>query len=116
MVDFKKHKNTLKVHFEAVHTIEEIQFLNKADKEVDHPFSCEKCNGKFLTKNILRHHLQYSHKEAKRRDLMCEVCEEKFVWSRDRAQLMRQHTRAKHQVTSKNNETVVNFMKIISGL
>ena len=37
-----------------------------------------------------------------------KVCEDKLAW--------RQHMRAKHQVTSKDNETVVNFMKIFSGL
>ena len=74
LVDFKVSRNptiALKQHFDIVHTIEELRVLNKPNK--DQPFSCEKCNSKFLTKNILRHHLQYSHKEAKRRDLMCEV-------------------------------------------
>ena len=119
LVDFKVtkgHTRCLKVHIETVHTIEEIKFMNKTDQEVDHPFACEKCNGKFLTKKIWQYHLQYSHKEDKRRDLQCEVCEEKFVWSGDRAKLMREHMRTKHQVNSKNNETVFNFMKIFSGL
>ena len=119
LVDFKiqkKHHNALKVHLEAVHTIEELKLFNKPMKEVDQPFSCEKCTGKFLNKNILRYHLQFGHKEDKRRDLQCEICEENFVWSGARVQLMRDHMRDKHQVTSKSNETVVNFMKIFSGL
>ena len=119
LVDFKDSKNPtniLKNHFDTVHTIEELKFLNLTSKELDQPFSCEKCTGKFLNKNILRYHLQYSHKEDKRRDLQCEICEENFVWSGARVQLMREHMRDKHQVTSKSNETVVNFMKIFSGL
>ena len=118
MVNFKqKNFQGFTEHIQNIHTIEELQSLEKKSEETEKRFSCEKCGHSFMTENIQKYHLQYSHREDKRRDLQCEMCEESFVWSRDRARVMREHMRLSHQVTSaSNNDTVVNFMKIFNEL
>ena len=90
-----KRPSELKKHKKVLHKLELSGFDTKLDKsQFEH--SCEICDKKFWTKNILTHHLRYRHKEKPRGtkgETWCQLCSMTF----DRPAALERHKAFLHK-------------------
>merc|ERR1719482_1392143 len=125
-VDFK-FSSQLRAHKRKIHTTrEEIEAFSVKMESSSLPYKCKFCNKRFLTKNILRHHNIYTHKEERRQDLNCEFCNKVFKWTHGRKKVMENHMKNLHNLEDyevddhepvrKENDTVKNFMLLLNSL
>ena len=125
-IDFKFNSN-LKAHISKIHTSKEEGDALSIKMEVSSlQFGCKFCKKRFLTENIQRYHSIHSHKEEKRQDLICEYCNQVFVFKHGRKKIMENHMRIKHNLDNykveekeqgpKEMDSVRSFMRVLNSL
>jgi len=125
-VDFK-FSSQLRAHKSKIHTAkEEIEAFSVKLEKSSLTYKCKFCKKRFLTKNILRYHNIYNHKEERRQDLNCEFCNKVFKWTHGRKKVMENHMKNLHNLedyevddhepVQKENDTVKNFMVLLNSL
>ena len=107
----------------------EIEALKTKIDSQSFEFSCNFCDLKFMTSNILKYHKTYSHREERRKDITCEYCDKVFKYSPNRKANFENHLRRVHnlensgiddvsQETQEPSEsgTVQNFLSFFNSL
>ena len=124
--DYSSSSN-LKHHRRRVHTsYEEMKTFEEREIEPDRlNFSCQVCDKKFLTENILNFHTLYRHREGKKQDVSCDFCGRVFKWKNRKN--LKNHLRDVHKVDDypqdesysglgERDNAVNNFMSIFLSL
>ena len=123
-VNFKNNFK-LKTHRTNVHTSqEEIEALNVKSELSGLKEACRYCNDKFLNANVLRYHITYSHKEEKKQDIVCDICNQVFKFDNNRQAKFTRHMKNHNDSSSSSgttkksvkNMTVENFMSFFNSL
>ena len=100
-VRFQKSK-ALRSHIAKVHKDEMHGFSVKLE-ELELRHTCDQCNRKFWTKNILDHHTKTRHKDLSSKEKSCNLCQVNFKVSDYR----RQHVKKIHK--TKDELEALNF-------
>jgi uncharacterized Zn-finger protein len=72
-----KHPSVLANHKKKIHK-NEMQYFSIKMEENELKYSCNECNRKFVTENILSHHNRYRHNTLQPRETACVLCQIEF--------------------------------------
>ena len=112
--------NHLLNHKRKIHkSEEEIEAFNTDLETLILKETCKYCKNKFLNANVLKFHTTYAHRQMKKNDISCELCNKTFKYSGNRDKIFENHVkRCKGDLKQEDskNMTVENFMNFFNSL
>ena len=127
-----RESRMFQAHKKNIHkSPEELDALKTKIDSQSLEFSCNYCEKKFLTINVLKYHNTYSHREERKKDITCEYCDKLFKYNPNRKANFENHMRRVHNLENfsmddvsqdshmqepSQNRTVQNFLSLFNSL